>query len=74
MYLGIDTNTGLVYEGFGAPDTPTIPTPSIAQAKLIQCESHWDDLPRGMRSSPMAWVFREDSFDPVNTHSTWPVV
>lgn len=65
MYLGIDTNSGLIYEGFGAPDTPTIPTPNIAQARLVQSEADWDDLPRGIRSSPMAWVFREDSFDPV---------
>lgn len=65
MHLGIDTNSGLVYEGFGAPDMPAIPTPNIAQAKLIEKESDWDDLPRGLASSPMAWVFREDSFDPV---------
>ncbi len=65
MYLGIETATGLVYEGFGAPDLPAIPTPSIAQAKLIEKESDWDDLPRGLIGSPFAWVFREDSFDPV---------
>ena len=65
MYLGIDTNSGLVYEGFGAPDLPAIPTPSIAQAKLINAEADWDDLPRGLTASPFAWVFREDSFDPV---------
>ncbi len=65
MYLGIDTNSGLVYEGFGAPDMPAIPTPSIAQAKLIEREADWNDLPKGLRSTPMAWVFREDSFDPV---------
>jgi len=65
MYLGIDTNSGLVYEGFGAPEMPSIPTPSIAQAKLIQSEADWGNLPHGLCSSPMAWVFREDSFDPV---------
>lgn len=64
MYLGIDTNSGLVYEGFGAPDMPAIPTPSIAQAKLIQTEADWDSLPGGLWSSPFAWVFREDTFDP----------
>jgi len=64
MYLGIDTNSGLVYEGFGAPDMPAIPTPSIAQAKLIQTEADWDNLPGGLWSSPFAWVFREDTFDP----------
>lgn len=65
MYLGIDTNSGLVYEGFGAPDMPAIPTPNIAQAKLIQTEADWDELPRGLAASPFAWVFREDAFDPV---------
>lgn len=65
MYLGIDTNSGLVYEGFNAPDIPSIPAPSITQAKLINFEADWKDLPRGIGSSPMAWVFREDSFDPV---------
>lgn len=65
MYLGICTNTGLVYEGFGTPDMPSIPAPSIAQAKLIQTEADWDDLPRGLSSTPIAWVFREDSFDSV---------
>lgn len=65
MYLGIDANSGLVYEGFGAPGMPSIPAPSIAQAKLIQTEADWDDLPCGFSGSPFAWVFRENSFDPV---------
>lgn len=61
MYLGIDTISGLVYEGIGAPDMPSIPTPNIAQAKLIQKEADWNDLPRGLTGSPFAWVFRENS-------------
>ena len=44
MYLGIDPNSGLIYEGFGARDMPAIPTPNIALAKLIEKESDWDGL------------------------------
>lgn len=28
MYLGIDNQTGLIFEGAGGPDTPSIPTPA----------------------------------------------
>jgi hypothetical protein len=65
MYLGIDQHTGLVYEGYGAPEIPSIPTPHIAQAKLIERDDDWAGLPRGFAGTPMAWLFREDSFDPV---------
>lgn len=65
MYLGICNNTGLVYEGLGAADIPSIPTPSVTQAKLIGAEADWQDLPRGLALDPMRWIFREDSFDPV---------
>lgn len=65
MYLGICNNTGLVYEGLGAADIPSIPTPSVTQAKLIGTEADWQDLPRGLALDPIRWIFREDSFDPV---------
>lgn len=65
MYLGICNNTGLVYEGLGAADIPSVPTPSITQAKLIAVEADWQDLPRGLAVDPLRWIFREDSFDPV---------
>lgn len=65
MYLGICNNTGLVYEGLGAADIPSVPTPSITQAKLISAEADWQDLPRGLAVDPLRWIFREDSFDPV---------
>jgi hypothetical protein len=63
--LGICNNSGVVYEGFGAADLPSFPTPSITQAKLIQTEADWDQLPQGLMQDPLQWVFREDSFDPV---------
>jgi len=65
MYLGICNNTGLVYEGLSAADIPSIPTPSVTQAKLITAEGDWQDLPRGLTADPSRWLFREDSFDPV---------
>lgn len=65
MYLGICHNTGLVYEGLGSPDTPSIPTPCVTQAKLIENDLDWKELPRGISNDPIQWVFREDSFDPV---------
>ncbi len=65
MHLGICNNTGLVYEGIGAADIPSIPTPSVTQAKLIAVEGDWQDLPRGLIADPLRWIFREDAFDPV---------
>ena len=65
MHLGICNNSGLVYEGMGAADIPSIPTPSITQAKLIEAEGDWVNLPHGLSVDPLCWLFREDSFDPV---------
>lgn len=65
MHLGICNLTGLVYEGMGAADIPSIPTPSVTQAKLIETEGDWPNLPRGLAVDPLRWLFREDSFDPV---------
>jgi len=65
MHLGICNNTGLVYEGLGTADIPSIPTPCITQAKLITAEADWQDLPRGLAVDALRWIFREDSFDPV---------
>lgn len=65
MHIGIDANSGLVYEGSSAPEFPALPTPTVTQAKLIEEESDWGRLPGGLRASAFGWVFREDSFDPV---------
>lgn len=65
MYLGIETNTGHVYEGNSAPQFAVSPRPAISLAKLIEAEDDWQHLPANMASTPFAWVFREDSFDPV---------
>lgn len=65
MYLGIDNQSGLIYEGLGGPELPVVPTPNVTQAKLIESDQDWNSLPSGIFQSPMAWVFREDSFDAV---------
>jgi hypothetical protein len=65
MYLGIDNQSGLIYEGLGGPELPSVPTPNVTQAKLIESDRDWNDLPNGIFQAPMAWIFREDSFDAV---------
>lgn len=66
MYLGIDNNTGLIYEGAGGADIPAIPTPAVTQAKLVDRMGELNGLPGGLFSNAFEWVFREDSFDPVS--------
>jgi hypothetical protein len=65
VYLGIDQQSGLVYEGIDQPALPVVPRAIVAQAKLIRHENDWNELPTGIAHSPMSWVFREDTFDPV---------
>lgn len=66
MYLGIDNQSGLVYEGANAGLLmPAVPIPSVTQAKLIEVQDDWSNLPSGLAQSPMSWVFREDTFDAV---------
>jgi hypothetical protein len=65
MHLGVDQQSGLVYEGTEGPVLPVLPRPVVSQCKLIKRESDWADLPTGIASSPFFWTFREDTFDPV---------
>jgi hypothetical protein len=66
MYLGIDHQSGLIYEGGNAAMLlPAVPTPIVTQAKLIEAQGDWNTLPSGLAQSPMSWVFREDTFDAV---------
>jgi hypothetical protein len=66
MYLGIDNNTMLVYEGGGGPDTPSIPTPALTLASIVERIGDKTGLPGSLYSAPFGWLFREDSFDPVS--------
>lgn len=63
MYLGIEQSTGLVYEGLGGPEIPSIPLPIVTHAKLIEKPEDWESLPNP--SETFGLMFREDSFDAV---------
>ena len=65
MHLGIDNNSGLVYEGWGNPSLPAIPTPHITLTKLIKHPEDWSSLPLSFDQSSLGWIFREDTFDAV---------
>lgn len=65
MYLGIETDTGHIYEGAAAPQYVVLPRPTISLAKLIEKPEDWNSLPGDISHVPFSWVFREDSFDPV---------
>lgn len=65
MYLGIDNNSGLIYEGWGQPNVPAIPTPHITLATLIKSPEDWKSLPASFDQSSLGWIFREDSFEAV---------
>lgn len=65
MYLGIETDTGNIYEGANFPQYVVLPRPAISLAMLIESPTDWRKLPRDISHTPFPWVFREDSFDPV---------
>lgn len=61
--LGIDIDTGLVYEGGTGPTHPVWPTPHVCNATLIEMPSDLQKIPRSFSSNPFGWVFVETSFD-----------
>lgn len=65
MHLGIDSRTGLIYEGYGDPIHPVSPSPNITRAYLIESDDDWRKLPSAFSNDFFSWIFREDSFDPV---------
>lgn len=65
MFLGVEKDTGQVYEGGSAPQFAVFPRPAISLAKLIESPEDWNSLPADISHTPFPWVFREDSFDPV---------
>ncbi|MFM0619770.1 hypothetical protein PQR37_37565 [Paraburkholderia nemoris] len=64
--LGIDRTTGQVYEGKEDPRYLAVPTPVVSQCKFIESLSDLGSLPIGLDQDPFAWIFREESFDPVS--------
>lgn len=61
--LGIDVNTGLVYEGRTGPTHPVWPTPPVFNATLIDEPCDLQNIPRSFTSDPLGWIFVETSFD-----------
>ena len=61
--LGIDIETGLVYEGRGGPTHPVWPTPPVCNATLIEAPRDFQTVPRSFSSNPFGWIFVETSFD-----------
>lgn len=61
--LGIDIDTGLVYEGREGPTHPVWPTPPVCNATLIEVPSDIQKIPRNFSSDPFSWIFVETSFD-----------
>lgn len=61
--IGIDQNTGLVYEVNGGIGRPVWPTPVITPAKFV-FPSEGEMKAHGM-SDRFGYRFREDSFDPI---------
>lgn len=61
--LGIDVNTGLVYEGFSGPTHPIWPTPPVCNATLIGTPNDFKKIPQSFAGNPFGWVFVETSFD-----------
>lgn len=65
MHLGIDSTTGLLYEGYGDPIHPIFPSPNVTRAYLIESGDDWKNLPLAFSNDTSSWIFREDSFDHV---------
>jgi hypothetical protein len=61
--IGIDIDTGLIYEGREGPTHPVWPTPPVCNATLIEVPGDMQKLPRSFASNPLGWIFVETSFD-----------
>lgn len=61
--LGIDIDTGLVYEGRESPTHPVWPTPPVCNATLIETHDDLQKIPKNFASNPFGWIFVETSFD-----------
>lgn len=61
--IGIDIETGLMYEGRNGPTHPVWPTPPVCNATLIERPNDLQKIPRNFTSNPFSWVFVETSFD-----------
>lgn len=65
MHIGYDRDSGHFYEGANLPEFALMPAPLLTLARLIESPADLDGMPRGVHQTPLTWVFREESFDPV---------
>ncbi|SFM48691.1 hypothetical protein SAMN02982985_04257 [Rugamonas rubra] len=61
--LGIDIDTGLIYEGREGPTHPVWPTPPVCNATLIEEPGDLQRIPQSFFHHPFGWIFLETSFD-----------
>lgn len=61
--LGVDIDTGLVYEGREGPTHPVWPTPPVCNATLIEVPSDVQKIPKNFSTNSFGWIFVETSFD-----------
>lgn len=64
--MGYDRTNGFVYEGRFDPTYPIWPTPMLSQATLVAAPCDFERIPEGFEGNFQAWIFREESFDPVS--------
>jgi hypothetical protein len=65
MMIGIDPNTGLVYQGESYYGHPVWPSPVLSLATIVSHEGDFTRVPSGTNLLHADLLFREDSFDPV---------
>ncbi|MGF6507847.1 hypothetical protein OKW26_003673 [Paraburkholderia sp. 32] len=64
--LGIERDTGLVYEGRDSASYLAVPSPVLSQCTLLKTPDDLNRLPTSIEVVPFSWIFREDSFDAVS--------
>ncbi len=65
LWIGIDRDFGLVYEGIRGHGRPVVPTPVTAPAALVSEGDFSPQLPPSYALKQAQMLFREDSFDAV---------
>jgi len=64
--IGIDRDTGLIYEGISNYGHGLSPAPLILPATLIQSQDDWRNIPTTGDPRAARLCFREDFFDPLS--------
>jgi hypothetical protein len=64
--IGIERDSGLVYEGRESACYLALPTPVLSQCALVKSPDDLTKLPTSFDANPFSWIFREESFDAVS--------